>query len=99
MRHDRLELRSGPIGLVSEGSRTSVAWAGSKNVGWTRSGLCGSGLWYSSALYLLPCLGKHQITQLAVHRIHELAVTDDAFAEPCIDAGAHSLQGVRDLRQ
>jgi predicted DNA-binding transcriptional regulator YafY len=47
-------------------------------------------VWHRSALYLLACLGEHErITQLAVHRVRELAVTEEEFASPRLDVDAH----------
>ncbi|HEX4452464.1 MAG TPA: transcriptional regulator [Kofleriaceae bacterium] len=47
-------------------------------------------VWHRSALYVLACLGDHQrITQLAVHRVRELAVTDETFTAPRVDVDVH----------
>ncbi|HVV88665.1 MAG TPA: transcriptional regulator [Kofleriaceae bacterium] len=43
-------------------------------------------VWHRGALYLLACLNEHErITTLAVHRIRELTVRNEAFAAPAVD--------------
>jgi predicted DNA-binding transcriptional regulator YafY len=47
-------------------------------------------VWHQSALYLFACLGsRKEITTLAVHRIRELAISDETFAAPRLDVDSH----------